>query len=141
MSTEKPPVLVDLEWKGDLRFAGVSGGHEVLLDSAEKAGPSPIQALGLALAGCMAMDVVHILNKGRARIEAMAVHLEGKRADEPPRRFVAVDARFTIRTDATAEKVERAIALSYEKYCSVWHSMRSDIPFQTSFTVEAPSQG
>jgi putative redox protein len=139
MSEEKPPVTVDLEWRGELRFAGTSGEHHLVLDSAEKAGPSPIQALGLALAGCMAMDVVHILVKGRATIQSMTVHLTGKRADAPPRRFVDIEARFSFRTDASAEKVERAIALSREKYCSVWHSMREDITFRTSFQVAAPA--
>jgi putative redox protein len=136
MSTEKPPVVVDLKWQGELRFAGASGGHELMLDSAEKAGLSPIQALGLALAGCMAMDVVHILVKGRSSIESMTVRLLGARAEEPPRRFVDVEAHFSIRTDASPEKVERAIALSREKYCSVWHSMRADTAFRTSFAVE-----
>ncbi len=136
MSTEKPPVTVDLKWEGELRFAAVSGNHELMLDSAEKAGISPIQALCLALAGCMAMDVVHILVKGRNGIESMTVRLVGARADEPPRRVVDVEARFSIRTDASPDKVERAIALSREKYCAVWHSMRSDIAFRTSFTVE-----
>jgi putative redox protein len=136
MSTEKPPVTVDLKWQGELRFAGSSGGHELALDSAEKSGVSPIQALGLALAGCMAMDVVHILTKGRSRIESMTVRLTGRRADEPPRRFVDLEAQFSIRTDASADKVERAIALSREKYCAVWHSMRTDIGFRTSYVLE-----
>jgi putative redox protein len=139
MSEEKPPVTVDLEWRGELRFAGASGGHHLVLDSAEKAGPSPIQALGLALAGCMAMDVAHILAKGHATIQSMTVHFTGRRADEPPRRFVDMEVRFSFRTDATADKVERAIALSREKYCSVWHSMREDIDFRTSFQVAAPT--
>jgi putative redox protein len=139
MSADKPPVTVDLEWRGELRFAGASGAHHVLLDSAEKAGPSPIQALGLALAGCMAMDVAHILVKGRSTIQSMTVHFTGRRADEPPRRFVDMEARFSLRTDASPDKVERAIALSREKYCSVWHSMREDIAFRTSFEVAAPT--
>jgi putative redox protein len=139
MSADKPPVTVDLEWRGELRFAGSSGAHHVLLDSAEKAGPSPIQALGLALAGCMAMDVAHILVKGRSTIQSMTVSFTGRRADEPPRRFVDMEARFSLRTDASPDKVERAIALSREKYCSVWHSMREDIAFRTSFEVAAPT--
>ena len=110
-----------------------------MLDSAGEgrtvADPGP----GLALAGCMAMDVAHILIKGRATIHSMTVHFTGRRADAPPRRFVDMEARFSFRTDATADKVERAIALSREKYCSVWHSMREDIAFRTSFQVEAPT--
>ena len=135
MSEEKPPVTIDLEWRGELRFAGTSGEHNILLDSAEKAGPSPIQALGLALAGCMAMDVAHILAKGRATMESMTVRLVARRAEEPPRRFVDIEARFFLKSSASAEQVERALALSRERYCSVWHSMRSDIPFRTSFEL------
>jgi putative redox protein len=105
------------------------------MDSAGKAGPSPIQALAFGLAGCMAMDVVHILTKGRAVIDSMRVHLSGRRADDHPLRFVAIEARFVVTGDMTGDKVERAIALSREKYCSVWHSMRPDIEFETTFEV------
>jgi len=135
MSEPKPPVTLDLTWEGDLRFSGTSDGTTILMDSAGKAGPSPIQALAFGLAGCMAMDVVHILTKGRAVIDAMRVHLSGSRADDHPRRFVAIEARFFVSGDMEGDKVERAIALSREKYCSVWHSMRTDIDFKTTFEV------
>ena len=129
-------MTLDLAWEGDLRLSGTtSQGTSILMDSAGKAGPSPIQALAFALAGCMAMDVVHILTKGRSVIDSMRVHLSGRRADDHPLRFVAIETRFMVRGDMTADKVERAIALSREKYCSVWHSMRADIEFTTTFEV------
>ena len=46
-----------------------------------------------------------------------------------------VDLRFSVRGPVPADRVERAIALSREKYCSVWHSLRPDIAFTTSFEV------
>jgi putative redox protein len=58
--------------------------------------------------------------------------LTGLRADSEPRRFVAIDLRFAIDTGAPPEQIDRAIALSREKYCSVWHSLRQDIAFTTS---------
>ena len=128
-------MTLDLTWEGDLRFSGTSAGTSILMDSAGKAGPSPIQALAFALAGCMAMDVVHILTKGHAVIDSMHVELSGRRAGDHPLRFVAIEARFRVRGDMTADKVERAIALSREKYCSVWHSMRADIELTTTFDV------
>ena len=60
-----PRVSLDLVWEGDLRFRGRSDGVEVGLDGDGRQGPSPVQALAFALAGCMAIDVVHILRKGR----------------------------------------------------------------------------
>ena len=135
MSENKPPVMLDLTWQGDLRFAGSSEGVALVMDSASQAGPSPVQTLAFALAGCMAMDIAHILTKGRARIDAMTAHLVAHRADTQPRRIVSADLRFSLTGNMTPDQVERALALSREKYCSVWHSMREDIALTTSFTV------
>ncbi len=96
---------------------------------------SPVQALGMALAGCMASDVVTILQKGRLSPRALRAVLTGERAPAEPRRFVAIDLRFEVVGDIPADRVERAIALSRETYCSVWHSMRQDIALTTSFEV------
>jgi putative redox protein len=84
----------------------------------------------------MAADVVFILTKGRFDVRSLGVNLVGHRADSEPRRFVKIDLRFTIDTDAPADQIERAIALSREKYCSVWHSMRQDIDLTTSVTLQ-----
>ena len=106
----------------------------MMLDSAGVAGPSPVQALGFALAGCMATDVAHILAKGRG----LRAHLIADRSQEDPHRFVRVTLHITVEGDVPADTVERAIALSREKYCSVWHSMRNDIAF-TVTREQAPA--
>jgi putative redox protein len=129
------PTIVDLTWKGGLVFEGAAADTGMVLDSDGKAGPSPVQTLLLALAGCMAMDVASILEKGRLDVRGIKARLVAERAEDHPRRVVKADLAFTVEGDAPDEKVERAIALSREKYCSVWHSMRQDIPFTTSFTV------
>jgi putative redox protein len=130
----KPPTVLDLTWIGDLKFSGTSGRTSMTLDSAGVAGPSPVQALAFALAGCMAMDLAHILSKGRCPYRALRAHLEAKRADEDPHRILAVTLHFTIDGDAPDDAIERAIALSREKYCSVWHSMRQDIELNVTWT-------
>lgn len=94
-----------------------------------------MQLLASALAGCMAIDVVHILTRGRLPPTALRARLEGRRASEEPRRLVAVALRFTVLGEIPDEKVERAIALSKQKYCSVWHSLDPAIGFETSFEV------
>ncbi len=130
-----PAVHVDLEWSGDLRFSARSGSTSLLLDGNSLAGPSPVQTLASSLAGCMAADVVHILQKGRLPLSGLSARLDGERSAEEPRRLLAVRLHFTVTGDVPEEKVERAIALSRETYCSVWHSLRQDIDFETSFEV------
>jgi putative redox protein len=130
-------VSVDLEWEGELRFRGRSAGVELVLDSDGRAGPSPVQALVMALAGCMAIDVVHILRKGRLDVKGVGAALAAERAPADPRRLVRVRLHFRVTGDVHRDKVERAIALSRETYCSVWHSLRPDTDFVTSFEVAA----
>ena len=126
-------LALDLEWQGDLRFRGTAGAVSLVLDSAGESGPTPVQALAFALAGCMAIDVVHILKKGRLEPRSVKAHLEAERSPEDPKRLVSVHLHFVVAGEAAADKIERAIALSREKYCSVWHSLRPDIAFRTSF--------
>jgi putative redox protein len=134
-AAEKPPLTVELIWEHDLVFGGRSGETGMALDSAGIAGPSPMQTLGFALAGCMAMDVVHVLKKGRHELRGMRADLKGFRPNDSPRRFTRVELHFTITGTIPNEPIERAIELSREKYCSVWHSMRQDIEFDVTFSV------
>lgn len=132
-----PRVRLDLVWEGDLRFRGRSGAVEIVLDSDSAAGPSPVEALTFGLAGCMAIDVVHILKKGRLPLASLRAALRAERAPRDPKRLVSVHLHFRVGGEVPADKVERAIALSRETYCSVWHSLRPDIDFITSFEVTA----
>jgi putative redox protein len=133
---EKPPVPASLVWNGDLRFRAASGTAEITLDGASVAGPSPVQTLAFSIAGCMAMDVVDILRRGRHPVTTFDVALVGHRADSDPHRFLRIELHFSVHGNVPAGAVERAIALSREKYCSVWHSMRQDIDLTTTFEVE-----
>jgi len=132
---EKPGVVLELVWEHDLVFGGRSGDSEMTLDSASAAGPSPMQALAFGLAGCMAMDVVHVLKKGRHDLRGLRADLAGTRDAEPPRRFSRIVLHFTVTGEIAPAVVDRAITLSREKYCSVWHSLRQDIELETSFTI------
>lgn len=129
-----PPTVAELVWKDELVFTGSSGETEIVLDSASKAGPSPMQALAFALAGCMSMDLVSILQKGRHDIRGLHARLTGRRNEEAPKRFLTVDLHFTVTGTVPRDAIERAIQLSRDKYCSVWQSMRQDI--RLTVTVE-----
>ena len=96
-----------------------------------------MQTLAFALAGCMSMDVVHVLTKGRHDLRGLRADLTGQRAPDEPRRFTAITLHFTVTGDVPPDKVERAIDLSREKYCSVWHSMRQDIELTVTYKLSS----
>ncbi|MDE3154895.1 MAG: OsmC family protein [Acidobacteriota bacterium] len=137
MGDTKPPVTLDLSWDGQLQFTARAEDVQFTLDGDRTIGPAPMQMLAASLAGCMAIDLVHILTKGRQPLVALRARLTGERADQEPRRFERIALHFTIQGDVQAGAVERSIALSHEKYCSVWHSLRQDIDLQITYDIVA----
>ena len=129
----------DLRWEGGSLLSCRSGGVTAPMDWDSRTAASPVQALVFALAGCMASDVVLILEKGRQPLRGLTARVSAERAENPPRRLLRVDIRFALEGDVPADKVERAIQMSRDTYCSVWHSMARDIALTTSFEIEAPS--
>jgi putative redox protein len=114
-----------IKWVEDRTFVGESGsGHKVVLGTAfgpegRTPGPSPMELVLIGMGGCAVFDVVHILEKGRESIEDVAVELEAERAQQDPKVFTRIHMQFVVKGRGLApEKVERAIALSVEKYCS-----------------------
>ncbi len=131
----KPPLTVSLTWDHALEFTGQAGKHEVGIDGASYTAPSPMQMLALSLAGCMAIDVVHILTRGRHAVASLSTTFTGERSPDEPHRFVKIDLRFLLSTSANADQVARALELSRTKYCSVWNSLRQDIEFTVSYEI------
>ena len=136
-ATQKPPTVVELIWEHELVLSGRSGDVKLTVDSAGAEGPSPMQALGFAVAACMAMDLVHILKKGRHDLRGLKADLIGQRAQEEPRRFTSIELKYTITGNVPEDQVVRAIQLSRDKYCSVWHSMRQDIDLRVSHVISS----
>jgi len=135
-----PPLCLELTWEGALRFSGRSGEAELSLDAAQKAGPTPVQALAFGLAGCMAIDVANILSRGRQPLRGLRAQFQGERSPTSPKRFTAITLHFVVEGEVSPDRVERALKLSRDTYCSVWHSMRQDILFTTTFEIR-PTEG
>jgi putative redox protein len=97
-----------------------------------------MEALLLSVGGCMGVDIQAILEKGRVPLEALEVELEGERAPDPPQRFLTL--RMDIRVKGPDEeqraKVERAVQLSRDKYCSVFHSLQPDLKVTVAVHLE-----
>lgn len=128
---------VRLEWQGEgMRFSG--GGTEppspsIVIDGDGEAGPSPMQTLLLAVAACSGADVVHILERGRVPFSSCAVEVRGVRREEDPRRYIEIHMTYRVgAAQASRQKVERAAQLSVEKYCSVIHSLATDLAISHS---------
>ena len=106
-------------------FEGVaSSGHRVTMDVAPEVGGRnlglrPMEMVLLGLGGCTAIDVLHMLRKGRQPITDMRVELDAERADDVPKVFTRIHLHFVL-TGAGLDphKIERAINLSASKYCS-----------------------
>ena len=106
-------------------FEGVAGsGHRVTMDVAPEVGGRnlglrPMEMVLLGLGGCTAIDVLHMLRKGRQPITDMRVELDAERSDDVPKVFTRIHLHFVL-TGAGLDphKIERAINLSASKYCS-----------------------
>ena len=114
-----------IKWVEGRTFVGESGsGHKVVLGTASgpegrTPGPSPMELVLIGAGGCSAFDVVHILEKGREAIEDCVVELDADRAEQDPKVFTRIHMHFVVKgRGLSPSKVERAVQLSLEKYCS-----------------------
>jgi putative redox protein len=129
-------VSLSLDWTGDLSFKNTPGCPEIDLQSSTPGITSPPQALAYAVMACMAMDIVHIVQKGRQDLRGLQVKFEGERAAEHPRRFISMNLHFEITGRVESHTVERAIELSRTTYCSVWNTLRTDIELKTTYRIQ-----
>ena len=129
---------IDLRWLGSgLEFEATRGDHTTPIDGNSAVAASPVGLLLEALAGCAAADVVDILKKGRQELTGLTVRASAERNEDPPRYFKRVDMEFVVAGTVDPRKAERAVQLSFDKYCSVYHSLRPDIELTWRIAYEA----
>lgn len=114
-----------IKWIQDVMFVGESGsGHSVIMDGAPEAGGRnlgfrPMEMLLLGLGGCSAFDVMMILKRGREQVTDCVVEIDGERAQTDPKIFTKIALKYIVTgRGVDPKKVERAVALSADKYCS-----------------------
>ena len=96
----------------------------------------PSDMLLLSLASCSAYDVVMILGRQRQQLTNLYVHVDGQQAAEPPYQFTKIHQHYTVEgIGLDANKVERAIVLSEERYCSVAATIRGVAQLSHSFEI------
>ena len=120
---------ITLEWQEGLRFrGGEPNGPSILIDGDNAEGPGPMLTLLLAAASCTGSDVVVVLKKMRVSFSALRIEVSAVRRETEPRRYVSLHLDYSLTgVGIDPAKVRRAIDLSLEKYCSVIHSLASDI--------------
>lgn len=125
---------VSVRWVKDMEFsAEVSGGETMTLDSRPRderpgPGPSPMDAVEAALAGCTGIDVIGILKKMRTLPEDFRIEVHSTRAEDHPRVFTRMEVVYHLEgSSLQADSVLRAIELSQDKYCSVAAMLRPTV--------------
>lgn len=121
---------IAIDWQGEHRFdAGRPGGPVVRIDASAQTGPSPVDALLIALGTCTSVDVVDILAKRRTPVATLSVDVQAARADATPKRVIGALLTYTITGQGIDRaQAERAIDLSVTKYCSVRDSLDPNLP-------------
>jgi putative redox protein len=129
------PMRIELKWHDSLYFRSrTPDGRLLQLDGNSKQGASPMEALLSSLCGCLGIDVLDILLKGRFQVQSLTVEASGTRNPEPPRYFNSIALEIRLQTNAPLSRVQRAVQLSSERYCSVLHTLRPDLTI--SHTVD-----
>ncbi len=136
-----------VKWTSGMQFVGETGsGHSVVIDGAPEVGGRntgmrPMEMVLLAAGGCTAMDVVFILNRARQPLEKCWIEVEGERVEDVPKVFEKIHLHYVIVGDGLDEgKVQRAVDMSAEKYCSVSHMLRGSVEITHDFEIRLSAE-
>ncbi|MDH4028734.1 MAG: OsmC family protein [Nitrospirota bacterium] len=126
-----------LSWEHDLVFTARIRGYEFEYDPKAAEGCWPTDTLIMSLAGCLGIDVVMFLQKMKVDIKEFEIETSGQRNPEPPQYYRSIEMIIHISgKGVTPKKLDRAISLSQEKYCSVYHSLRKDLDVKVSYEIK-----
>ncbi len=125
-----------VSWQQALTFSGqTESGYQQTMDGNGEA-ISPMESVLLAVGACSSIDVVDILKKRRLTVHDCECDLTAERAEQPPRVFTAIHAHYKVKGDNLSDKdVDRAVALSAEKYCSVMLMLKGNVNITTSYEI------
>lgn len=134
---------ITVRWAGRGSFIALDEEkHALLMDIPEKSGGDnaafkPVDLLLAGLGGCTAVDVFNILKKQRQDVREMRVEVIGTQKDSPPKNFTEINIKFYITgKNIEKQKVDRAIDLSHNKYCSVGQTIEQSSKIINTFEIE-----
>jgi putative redox protein len=132
---------VTIRWvEGTLMVGTDSSGHSIVIgrnpdDPKTNIGMKASELLLISAAACSAYDVAEILAKQREPMQDLKVECSGEQMSEPPYRFTKIHLHYRVVGDVAQDKVERAICLSEEKYCSVLNTLRAGVELSSDYEI------
>lgn len=134
-------INVTLELREGMHFVATNeAGVSIDLDSPTEgsgAGPSPMQAVLMSLAGCSGMDVMAIMRKKRQPVQALSVVASGTRGTAYPKPYTSIQLEYRfVGTGINPDACVRAIELSRDSYCPVWAMLRPSVEISYTYTIE-----
>ena len=133
---------VEAKWRGGMHFqANTPSHHTIHIDSGPADsvtfGPSPLELVLQAIAGCTGMDILSILRKKRKEPEEFSIRIEAERADSHPKVFIKAALHYKVKCKGlTKSQFEQAIKLSVDKYCSVLAMVKSTAEVSWDYELE-----
>lgn len=135
---------VELTWQSDLEFRATdkSDGHAVQLDaghaiSGTHNGQTPVEVLLSSLGGCMGISLMTTLRNYETAVESLTLELEAHKTENLPNRIESIDLVVHIITDIPKNRIERALQLSHDKYCTISNTINADIQITLIYNGEA----
>lgn len=137
-SESTPPTMPVLTatWTAGRQFVYRSAtGHALVTDTPVESGgggaaPTPMELVLMGLAGCTGVDVVSILETMRQPLRGLTVEVEFERAADHPRVYTRVVLRYRLQGELDPDRVDRAVALSRDRYCSVSAMLAPTVPIE-----------
>jgi putative redox protein len=130
-------------WRKDNIFDTDVDGHTITIDlgkedGGEDAGPRPKKLLLVAAAGCSGLDVVPLLKKMRVELKGFDIQIEAQMSEEHPKQYTSMKVIYEFEGDnLPMEKLEKAVTLSYEKYCGVMAMYKKAIPISWEIRIKS----
>lgn len=133
---------VQLDWLRSRMFVGTDHlGNSLSIgylreDEPEGQGINPSDMLLLSAAACSAYDVVQILEKAQEPLEDLQIEVSAEQSQEQPYPYVSLHFNYRVKGEVNPERMQRAMQLSEDKYCSVLATLKPGLTFSSEFEIE-----
>ena len=133
---------VSVEWQDKLKFIATDeAGHNITMDAPVAAGgensaPAPLSLILMSVAGCSGVDIISFLDKMAVRIDDFKVEVDAERAGQDPKVYTVINVLYKFKGEnIPADKMDQAIRLSVEKYCSAAHIVNKTAKMNYSYEI------